>query len=172
MPRGELSYGFDSTRLWTSDKGAMISSSQLGAGYALVPVAPVPDWAVSNGGGPIRKAGGLAVRAHAGNTVYRTPHAVVREAEPGASWEGDLSNQMFLPDGRLVPATGMAFDMLQGTPEVPGHFDLNLRKTLGPSVTMVIGAGAGMLLTRDSQHRIAGTIVGALAGGVLGLIFG
>lgn len=146
-------------------------TKQLGAGYALVSVPPVPDWAVSNGGGPIRKASGIAFPARAGNMVYRTPHNVVREGEPGASWPGSFEDKMFLPDGRMVPATAMAHDMMHGA-DLPESANLNIRRTIGPSITMVLGAGAGMALTAKGPHRIAGTIAGALVGGVLGLIFG
>ena len=147
----------------------MISSSQLGAGYALVTVPPNnnPD----TGGGPIRKSPLVALPAHAGNTIYRTPHLVVREAEPGANWPGDLTKMMFLPDGRLVPAKPYAYDMMNGALEIPKlRAQVNLRSTIGASITMVLGAGAGMAIG-PKEHRIASTIVGAVVGGVLGWIF-
>lgn len=79
-------------------------------GYgAFVPVGP--DFDPNHGGGPIRRSGGVAVRSGVGmrpygvpQMVYRTPHAVVPDAEPGgARWPG-ISKMKFLPDGRLVPA--------------------------------------------------------------------
>jgi len=146
-------------------------SSNLGAGYALVPYPP--DWNPNEGGGPVRRAPGSNVEAaHAGNTVYRTPNTNVREAEPGARWPGDLSNMMFLPDGRLVPATPAAHDMFRGGPEpLRLKVFLKRRTTVGASITAIAGAGFGAALAPQG-YRAAGTVVGAVAGGVLGWIFG
>lgn len=145
-------------------------SSNLGAGYALVPYPP--DWNPNEGGGPVRKAPGSNVEvAHAGNTVYRTPNTNVREAEPGARWPGDLTKMMFLPDGRLVPATPAAYDMFRGAPEVTGKLSVKVKRSIGASVVAIVGAGFGAALA-PSDRRVAGTVVGAVAGGILGLIFG
>jgi hypothetical protein len=145
-------------------------SSNLGAGYALVPVAP--DDNPDHGGGPIRKSPNNALPAHAGNYVYRTPHLVVREAEAGANWPYDLTQQMFLPDGRLVPAKPYAFDMMNGAEPVvvrmPGAAASALR-TLVPAVAMFAGAGVGYKTA--SKHQAWGAIGGAVVGGILGLLF-
>lgn len=147
----------------------MISQSQLGSGGAMVVVPP--DDNPDHGGGPIRKSPLLVARAHAGNTVYRTPNTNVREAEPGANWPQDLSQFMFLPDGRLVPAQPYAHDMMHGALEIPRlRAQVNLRSTIGASITMVLGAGAGMAIG-PKEHRVASTIAGAVIGGVLGWIF-
>lgn len=145
----------------------MITS--LGAGYAIVTVPPVPDWNTSAGGGPISKSTQASVPAHAGNYVFRTPHNVVREAEAGANWPIDLpGTMMFLPDGKLAPALPYAYDQFSG-PEVivaqPMH-----RGVKPAFFTMLLGGAAGGALIE--KHRIAGTIGGAVVGGVLGLIFG
>ena len=147
----------------------MITS--LGAGYALVPVEE--EWNPNEGGGPIRKAtGSNPVYAQAGNTVYRTPHLVTREAEAGANWPGDLTKMMFLPDGRIVPAEPYAFDMFRGAgAEVVcgGGSATSALRTLIPAAAMFAGAGMGFKLT--SQHRGWGVLGGAITGGILGLIF-
>lgn len=138
----------------------MVSSSpQLGAGYAMVPVPLDANNIVH------RTSGSNVVPARAGNTVYRTPHAVVREAEPGAGWPGDLTKMMFLPDGRLVPATGAAVDMFQGS--IGGITDTI--HGLIPAIGMFTGALAGYRLSTNSKGW--GALTGAITGGLLGLIF-
>ena len=146
-------------------------SSQLGAGYAIVPVLPNdnPD----EGGGPIRRSPLLVLPAHAGNTVHRTPHNVVREAEAGAAWPGDLTKMMFLPDGRLVPASPAAYDMFMGADAAPmvvcgGRAEGTL-KTLIPAAAMFTGAAIGFKVA--TQHKAWSAIGGAVVGGILGLIF-
>ena len=73
-----------------------------GASVFVQPRDPWPD----HGGGPVRRGGPQTIRLveppQAGNTVYRTPHQVVKEGEPGAVVPG-LTKMKFLPDGRLVP---------------------------------------------------------------------
>ena len=142
----------------------MISpSTQLGAGYAIVPVPLDANNIVH------RTSGSNITRAHAGNTVYRTPHAVAREAEPGASWPGDLTKMMFLPDGRLVPATPAAYDMMQGASfGYPGGFAAALRSLI-PAAGMFVGGAAGYKLSDSNKGW--GAFTGAIAGGLLGLIF-
>lgn len=70
-----------------------------GASVFVMPNDPNPD----HGGGPVRRGGPQTVWLDppAGDTVYRTPHQVVREGEPGARWPG-ITRDKFLPDGRLV----------------------------------------------------------------------
>lgn len=147
-------------------------SSNLGAGYALVPVPP--DDNPDHGGGPIRKSVGLATYAQAGNNVYRTPLLVVREAEAGAGWPTDLSTtKMFLPDGRLVDQEPFAQDMFHGA--APGTVIYaqpvggGFLRSLIPAAGMFIGAGAGYKMA--SKHRGWAMIGGAIVGGVLGRIF-
>lgn len=126
-----------------------------------------PDWNPEAPGAPIHHVNG---RAHAGNTVYRTPNTIVREGEPGANWPGDLSQMMFLPDGRLVPASAAAFDMMSG-PEVivaPASSGSVVR-TLVSAGAMFAGGAVGYKLS--SKHRALGTVGGAVVGGILGLIF-
>lgn len=137
----------------------MVSSSpQLGAGYAMVPVPLDANNIVH------RTSGSNIVRAHAGNTVYRSPLNVVREAEPGANWPGDLSKMMFLPDGRLVPATDATIDMFQGA--VPTYTGL---RGIVPALAMFAGGVAGYKMSDSSKGW--GAFTGAIAGGLLGLIF-
>lgn len=144
-------------------------SSNLGAGYALVPVPPVPDWNVSAGGGPIRKSSGIALPAHAGTFVQRSPLNVVREAEAGSTWPQDLATtMMFLDDGRLVPQAPYARPFGDSGPQ---PIFVQPHRSVKPAfISMLLGAGAGGALV--SKHRIGGAIGGALVGGVLGLIFG
>jgi hypothetical protein len=142
----------------------MITSPQLGAGYALVPhTSALPD--------VIRVPGSNVVQAHAGNTVYRTPHLVVREAEAGSGWPTDLSNMMFTPNGDLVPATAAAYDMLQGAamePVIVHQPSMGLRG-LVPAISMFVGAGIGY--HASPERKVWGTIGGAVVGGILGLLF-
>lgn len=142
-------------------------SSQLGVGYEMVAVP------FDEGNVPIRKAGGLALRAHAGNTVFRTPNTAVREAEPGAGWPGDLSNTMFDQNGNLVPVEPYAFDMMHGAGETivmkpSGTFSSGLRG-LVPALAMFAGGAVGYKAAH--QRKLGGAIAGALAGGILGLLF-
>ncbi len=148
----------------------MITS--IGAGYALVTVPPVPDWNTSAGGGPISKSVGLTVPAHAGTFVQRTPHNVVVEGEPGARWPVDIAaTMMFIPDGRLAPAQPYAYDQFSGAFGDVQPIVVQQPRAIRPAfIAMLIGAGAGGAMTRD--HRIAGTIGGAIVGGMLGLFFG
>lgn len=142
-------------------------SSQLGVGYETVAV-PFDEGNVG-----VRKAGGLAVRAHAGNTVYRTPNTTVREAEPGANWPVDLSTMMFDQNGNLVPAAPYAYDMMHGASETvimqpSGSFSSGLRG-LVPAIAMFAGGAAGYKASHD--HKMWGAVSGALVGGILGLLF-
>lgn len=145
----------------------------LGAGGALVRVPP--DNNPNSGGGPIRKGAGSNVApARAGNFVFRTPHTVVREAEPGAAWEGDLSAFQFDQNGRLRKRQPYAYDMFHGadapaavvyTGGVPGGGFLF---TLAPIAAMFAGGAVGYNV---SSRRGLGTFFGAIAGGILGRIF-
>jgi len=153
----------------------MTTTTNLGSGYALVPVAPVPDWRTSAGGGPISKSSQASVPAHAGTFVQRSPLNVVREAEAGANWPVNLPDTaMFLPDGRLVrrePWADATYPGAFGAAEVFPVAIGPARKGPRPAFwTMLIGAGAGAGLVRE--RHIVGAIGGALVGGVLGLIFG
>lgn len=142
----------------------MISpSSQLGAGYALVPhSSPIPD--------VIRVPGSNVVRAHAGNTVYRTPHLVVREAEAGSGYPVDLSTMMYTPNGGLVPADASAYDMFEGAMEpVIVHQPSAGLRGLVPAISMFVGAGLGYSAT--PERKLWGAFGGAVVGGILGLLF-
>jgi hypothetical protein len=141
----------------------MISSSQLGTSQALVPhSSPLPD--------VIQVPGSNVVRAHAGNTIYRTPHLVVREAEAGSGWPTDLSEMMFDHNGRLVPADASAYNMFSGAmePLIVHQPSAGLRG-LVPAISMFAGAGIGY--HASPQHKVWGTIGGAVVGGILGLLF-
>lgn len=145
--------------------------SNLGAGYALVPVPPVPDWNTSAGGGPISRSSQASVPAHAGNYVYRSPLNVVREAEPGANWWQDLAaTKMFLPDGRLVDAKPYAYDQFRGVEVLQPVVSQTSRLLSPPFVAMCLGAVAGYEIGRS--NRVMSAIGGAIVGGLLGRIFG
>jgi hypothetical protein len=145
--------------------------TQLGAGYALVPVPPVPDWATWEGGGPISKSSQASLPAHAGNYVYRSPLNVVREAEPGANWPQNLqATKMFLPDGRLVDAKPYAYDQFRGVDVLQPVVSQTSRLLSPPFVAMCIGAAAGYQIGRS--NRVMSAIGGAIIGGVLGRVFG
>lgn len=133
--------------------------SNLGAGYALVPVPLDANNYVS------RTSGSNVLPAHAGEIVNRTPHLVAYEPEPGAGWPGGLANKMWLPDGRLVDANSSTKDMFQGA---LGGFGDTIR-----SVVPALGAAAGGILgfKYSPSQRGWGALTGAVVGGVLGLIF-
>jgi len=142
----------------------MISpSSQLGAGYALVPhSSPIPD--------VIRVPGSNVVHAHAGNTVFRTPHLVVREAEAGSGYPIDLSTMMFDHNGNLVPADASAHDMFRGAMEpVYARPVGSTLRGLVPAISMFVGAGLGYHAT--PERKLWGAVGGAVVGGILGLLF-
>lgn len=107
---------------------------------------------------PMSRGQSNTVPANAGNTVYRSPTANAYENEPGAVWHGRPI--------RRFDSNGYLF----GAADDP---TLNLRVSnvamIGPSVAMVIGAGAGAALVPG--NRVLGTVIGALAGGILGVIF-
>lgn len=139
------------------------------AGYAMVRL-PYDD--NPNHGNVIRVApGSNVVPAHAGNVVRRSPLLVVNEPEPGAAWPGDLSNMMFLPDGRLVPANDSVVDMFRG-PEflapAGGGFAAAIR-TLIPAAAMFAGGFAGYRMSEN--HKGWGALTGAIVGGILGRLF-
>lgn len=148
-------------------------SSQLGAGFAIVPVPPIQPWETGPGTGVYQRGNSNTVCAHAGNTVYRTPHNVVREAEAGARWPGDLTQMMFLPDGRLVPKKAYANDMFRGADPTPTVIYAGPRtgglRTLVPAVAMFAGAALGYKTA--TKHQVLGAAGGAVVGGILGLIF-
>ena len=141
----------------------MISSSQLGTGQALVPHhSSLPD--------VIQVPGSNVVRAHAGNTIFRTPHLVAREAEAGSGYPIDISTLMFDHNGNLVPADASAIDMFSGAmePVILHQPSMGLRG-LVPAISMFAGAGIGYHASH--QHRVWGPIGGAVVGGILGLLF-
>lgn len=155
----------------------MISPSLRGAGGALVPVPPPPDWYRGPGSGVYNRGVSNTTVAHAGNTVYRSPLNVVREAEAGSRWPGDLTKMMFLPDGRLVPATSATVDMFRGAgetvtvlqPASSGSGLATALRALVPAAAMFVGGYAGY---RAAQHRkMLGAVGGAVVGGILGAIF-
>lgn len=146
--------------------------SSLGAGYALVPVPP--DDNPNSGGGPIRKgAGSNVIAAQAGNFVYRTPHTVVREAEPGAAWEGDLTALQFDQNGGLRKRQPYAYDMFHGA-DAPTVIYANgtgpsVLPTLIPVIGLIAGGAVGYNVGRNRKGWT--TFIGALAGGILGRVF-
>ncbi len=151
----------------------MISPSLRGAGGALVPVPPVPDWYSGPGSNVYRRGVSNTHKAHAGNTVYRSPLNVVREAEAGSRWPGDLTKMMFLPDGRLVPATSATVDMFRGAETVtvmqPASSGASALRALVPAAAMFAGGYAGY--KSAGQHKMWGLVGGAVVGGILGAIF-
>lgn len=141
-------------------------SSQLGAGYAIAPANEVFPAVVNPA------TGSNVVRADAGNTVFRTPHMVAYEPEPGSRWPGDLSKKMWLPDGRLVDANWSTKNMFRGSGSPaavvfpPQHTGF---RGIVPALSMFAGGFTGYHLS--GEHKGWGAFTGAIAGGLLGLIF-
>lgn len=134
--------------------------SNLGAGYALV---PVPEDLNPDHGNVIRRGSGVLVPAHAGNMVERSPNSIIPDYESGWQFEyPPLSTQMFLPDGRLV----------QRTPGASG-FDgvFGAGPTLPPLAAFIFGGGillasvAGLTLAKRGK-RVRGAVYGAALGGI------
>jgi hypothetical protein len=135
----------------------------LGSGQALVPEGNVPDWATWSSGGPI---------SHGSNNITATyePHYVYPggqqandiEGEPGALWIGKPFK--FNENGVAFHGFGDA-----AVSSGPVRITANIVSSVGPTVTAAIGAGMGAYFA--PQHRAVGSLLGALAGGILGLIF-
>lgn len=86
-------------------------------------VYQAPELDPNSENGPIRRASGALVpnNTEPPRMVYRTPHAVVPDAESGAVYEDPpVWQDKFLPDGRLVPMHALAgFGADAATPLTP-----------------------------------------------------
>jgi hypothetical protein len=137
----------------------------LGTGYAMVRVSE--DNNPNHGGGPIRKASGVAFPARAWDVVRRTPHAVVYENEPGAAWTPPLATtKMFLPDGRLVNQSAEASTMMGGAFGAAAPWPLSLTGTL---LGLAIGVTYGVVLAQRGRRGI-GLAKGAFLGAGTGFL--
>lgn len=132
---------------------------------AIVPAPPVPDYATWDSGGPITHGGkGTAqVDIERHFVMPGGGQANDIEGDPDSPWVGrpygfNVNGEFTLGDA----AVG-------GNALPPMHMTANVVSSIGPTITAAIGAGFGAYLA--PQHRATGTIVGALVGGVLGLIF-
>lgn len=139
----------------------------LGTGYAMVRVPEDND--PNHGGGPIRKASGVAFSARAWDVVRRTPHAVVYENEPGAAWTPPLATtKMFLPDGRLVNQSAEASTMMGIGLGAAAPWPAYLVTTL---LGLALGATFGVTLAQRGRRGIGfakGVFLGAGTGFLLG----
>lgn len=152
-------------------------TANFGTGQAVVPSPPTPPWLAhirDQRSGDVR----LDIERH-----YSTPgggQANDFEGDPSPEWTGGAYG--FTPNGvMMLPAQGIGTitsRALQGfgDPAVgsgtvfpPMRVTANVVSSVGPTVTAALGAGFGAYLA--PQHRAAGTLVGALVGGILGLIF-
>ncbi len=106
----------------------------------------------NRGGGPIRRTPLVAVRAHAGRFVQRSPHKMI--PDPGRIDEPQLLTEKFLPDGRLVPDHALG-----AFPPIPAR----TRYTLYGGVVTLALTGVGVLVG-GRDHRAAGAMVGAFVG--------
>jgi hypothetical protein len=140
-------------------------SSGLGSGQALVPEPPVPDWATWKSGGPVSHGESTIVDVQR-RFVYPDGGGLANdvEGEPGSLWTGKPYG--FTPNGYVMLGDAA---VSSGSSMPPVRITANVIQSVGPTVTMAIGAGAGAYLA--PQHRAVGTVVGALVGGILGLIF-
>ncbi len=132
-----------------------------GAAGALVPAAPVPDWATWNSGGPISHgAGNVKVDVEHHYVMPGGGQANDIEGDPSPYWTG--GSYGFGPNGEFM--LGASEPVMP-----PMHLTANVVSSIGPTVTMALGAGAGAVFAPN--HRVLGTVLGALAGGILGVIF-
>lgn len=135
-------------------------SSGLGTGQALVAMPPMPAWRQHQVG---ERSGNVRLDIE--------PHYVMPGGGQANDLEGDPSPYW---EGRPYGFTNNGVMMLgEGTTETksvpPLRLTANVISSVGPTVTMALGAGAGAYLM--PQHRAVGTVVGALVGGILGIIF-
>lgn len=122
----------------------------------------------NEGGGPIRRTPLLAVRIDAGNTIYRTPHQVVRDAEPGGAYEPQLWQDKFLPDGRIVPAGALgATSELQSRIINLGVWSVGGGALLG-SLYAAVQAKRGKRVRAAGFGGLFGALGGLLIAGVAG----
>ena len=127
----------------------------------------------NEGGGPIRRSPLVTTAANAGNMVYRTPHAVVPDVEPGGAFEPQLWADKFLPDGRVVKASALGCGP-GSPPGVKGCGDLGVsemphrtRVALFTAASGALGGGMGAALGRRGER-----LQGALWGTGIGLVMG
>jgi hypothetical protein len=100
-----------------------------------------------------------------GYPVYRTPSANDYENEPGSRWHG-RPIQKFTPNGYVMTPVGE----LGASPDVPPlYLHIDKVAAIGPTIMAAIGAGFGVGLA--TQRRPLGAVIGALAGGILGVLF-
>lgn len=119
----------------------------------------------NEGGGPIRRSPlvtEIMPWPKAGNMVYRTPHAVVPDVEPGGAFLPRLWKDKFLPDGRLVPMTALG-----GFGQAPRFAEGAL--LYGALAGIVAGATAAALCGKG--RRLPAIGVGVLGGALAGLGF-
>jgi hypothetical protein len=89
----------------------------------------------------------------------------VYENEPGARWEGRPIKK-FTPNGYVMTPVGE----LGASPDVPPlYLHIDKVAAIGPTIMAAIGAGFGVGLA--TQRRPLGAVIGALAGGILGVLF-
>ena len=136
--------------------------------------------------GPVRRASGALVRiTDPPRMVYRSPHAVVPDAESGATYAAEnLWQDMFLPDGRLVPNTVYVPPAMHGSALGLGAVELTEEaQSAAMSLTLfaafgcafmgvLIGAGTGKnnetLWKRASIAGAIGAGTGLVLAGVAG----
>ena len=106
---------------------------------------------------PMSRGQSNTVPADAGNMVYRSPTANAYENEPGAVWHGRPIRR-FTSNGYLM-----------GPNDPTLNLHVSNTAAIGPSVAMIIGGAAGAALVPG--NRVLGTVIGALAGGILGVVF-
>lgn len=138
----------------------------LGSGGALVPVGPVPDYATWSTGGPIRHGNANVVGNKSMDVYADAGLANDFENEPGALWTGQPIR--FYENGVMTPLSGFG-DAAVSSATVMPPVRLRVTSAIGATTTMAIGAGFGAFLAPN--RRILGTLAGALAGGILGVIF-
>jgi len=156
-------------------------ATSLGSGQALVPVAPTPEWLAHI---KDQRSGDVRVDVERHYSYPGGGQANDLEGDPSPWWEGKPYG--FNPNGEFTLGTitsktlgAITSRSLQGFGDAststgvvsmpPLRVTANVVSSIGPTVTAALGAGFGAALA--PQHRAAGTLVGALVGGILGLIF-
>jgi hypothetical protein len=151
-----------------------------GAGQALVREQPTPPWLRNI---KDQRSGDVYADVENHYVMPGGGQANDIEGDPSPFWEGKPYGFNNNGEFALVATHGalgtITSRSLQGfgdaaastgvTSIPPIRMTANVVSSIGPTVTAALGAGFGAYLA--PQHRAAGTLVGAVVGGILGLIF-
>jgi hypothetical protein len=120
-------------------------------------------------GGPIRRAPPNSVFVDEPGYVYRTPLAVVPDAEPGGAYESFLYDMKFLPDGRLVSQTDRPNEFAGFWWPESEFGKAAVVAALGLGLTGAVVGAAGAKRGRKALQGSVGALGGILLGALTAL---